>query len=137
MHYIYPVLISLSKVLDWIVRFQHMKATLIRFDLFIWKVKLNFSKDFNATPSYLLPQTTDWPQNVYLSSPSSYILKIQCSWGFVNEEGDFALFKSKIDKAVSFMYRVTTETFSQEHVPVWFPLIVHIFLYFFSNLPLC
>ena len=56
------------------------------------------------------------------------------SVSLVDEERDLALLESEEDEAVLLVHGVATEALSQEHVPVGFPLFVHVFLHDFSNL---
>ncbi len=51
------------------------------------------------------------------------------SGGFIDEEGDLALFESEINEAVAFVDGMAAETLAQEHVPVRLPLVVHVSLH--------
>ena len=59
---------------------------------------------------------------------------LHCSRSFIYEERDLALFKSEVNKAISFVHRVTAKGLAKEDVPVGLPLLIHVFFHNFCNL---
>ena len=52
----------------------------------------------------------------------------------VDEEGDLALLEREENEAVLLVDGVAAEALAEEHVPVWLPLLVHMFFDDLSNL---
>lgn len=57
-----------------------------------------------------------------------------CSVCLVDKERDLALLKSEENKAILLMNGVAAKALAKEHVPVGFPLFVHMFLNNLSDL---
>ena len=52
----------------------------------------------------------------------------------VDKERDVSLLKSEVHKTIALVYRVATETLSEEYMPVGLPFLVHVFFYNARNL---
>lgn len=58
-----------------------------------------------------------------------------CSRGLVYEEGDvIILCEGEVNESVTLVHGMASETLSQEYVPVWLPLVIHVLLYQARNL---